>query len=262
MAKKDVTDREARLNRLLATARAVGGFDAAQRFTPAASALVEALYACSLPVLLAVLKDGRIVSAGPIVMPIELNEEDLGLLRVSEDDRMDLALEMIVQAMRPFIKHVTTTTRWDSATSSLSTYFINGCLMGKKTVLTKWSEDRRHRQHRVPGHEPNSYDPDSTIEPWDQLKWNNDEEFDRHIIRDLLDTAPPDIRPILRALAAGFATEDAAREMRISANAARTRLYRYRKHVVTAKVGDLPLAALPQGYALTRYLQQLHGTTN
>ncbi|MBY6388581.1 hypothetical protein HG717_32380 [Rhodococcus erythropolis] len=257
MTKKDATERDEHLSRLLAAAREAGGFDSSMRFTPAASALIEELYACALPVLLSMLKDGRIVSAGPITMPIELNEEDLGLLRVSADDRLDLALDMIVQALKPFIEHVTTTTRWDSATSSLSTYFINRCLMCKKTVLKKWSEDRSHRQHRVP-----SQDPDSTVEPWEKLTWNNDEEFDRHIILDLLGSAPPDIRPILRALAAGFATEDAAREMRISATAARTRLYRYRQHVVTAKVADLPLTALPQGYALTRYLQQLHGTTN
>ena len=170
-------------------------------------------------------------------------------LSKSTYDRDDLAMEMIVAAIDPFVTAVVDGSRWDKERSSLATYFIGRCLINKGTVIKKWVAERRNRQH-VREQESNEIRTQlDRLHPFDQSDPLNGFVF------ELIQGAPLEVRPILHMVARGFTIADAAQEMGISASAARNRLSRFRKHdVVTPLVNDLPESLWPSGYSLIEYL--------
>ncbi|QIX53999.1 hypothetical protein [Rhodococcus sp. DMU1] len=235
-----------RLGALLESAQEVGAFDARGRLTPDCAELAQELYNNALPRLLSMLKDGRIVSAGPLGAVVYLDAEDLDFLAKSKDTRDELALEMISRAFRPFLAKVVDRRRWDSSQSSLSTFFVNRCLLTKGQVLGDWVE---HRSNRQDERAAESEGFKAAGQSFDQ-----EDEFLRHVVFQLIQGAPSDVRPILEIVSRGFDIRDAARAMEITENAARNRLYRWRKHIITPKLGRFGKEVLPRGYALVEYL--------
>lgn len=239
-----------RLGALLESAQEVGAFDARDRLTPACAALAQELYTIALPQLLAMLKDGRIASAGPLGAAVQLDSEDLDFLAKSKDTREELALEMISRAFRPFLANVVDRRAWNSSQSSLTTFFVNRCLLTKGQILKDWVEHRRRRQDERAAKNEGFGRPDQSFD--------QDDEFLRHAVFQLIQGAPSDVRPILEIVSHGFDIRDAAAAMEITENAARNRLYRWRKHIITPKLGRVGKEVLPRGYALVEYLLTDH----
>ncbi|WP_137726511.1 hypothetical protein [Prescottella subtropica] len=251
MPSGQISEQTDRIDDLLERTRTAGLRTASGALTPPGAALVAELWRVAFPVLLAFLRDGRILTQGPIHQPLPLTPEDLDYLEKSAPDREDLAMEMILPAIEPFLADVVDKGKWDSEQSALTTFFINRCLWNKGTVIKKWVDDRRRRQRtRV-------QESSEITDELDRLHhFDPDQELLHHVAFDLIGRAPANVRPILDLVAKGFTIADAADEFEISASAARTRLYRFRKDVVTPALQqeDLDLSQLPPEYALIEYL--------
>ncbi|MFI7166883.1 hypothetical protein ACIBM3_30960 [Rhodococcus erythropolis] len=237
-----------RLSALLKAAQQVGAFDSHGRLTPACSALVEGLWTATLPQLLGMLNDGRILSAGPLGAVVYLDTEDLDYLSKNPDTRYDLASEMMTLALRSFLKRVVDEQTWDSSQSSLTTYFVNRCTLTKDRVLGRWAIERQKRQHSR-----TLQSADFTMEQAGHI-FDQEPDFLRHCLFRVVAESPMDVRPILEIVANGFDIRDAARELEISENAVRNRLYRWRKKSIAKRVGLIGPEAFPSGYALIDYL--------
>ena len=240
----------ARLDELLERARGAGSRTASGALTPPCAALVAELWQVAFRVLIAFLSDGRILTAGSIPQPLPLTPEDLEYLEKSPPDREDLAMEMIIPAIEPFITAVVDKGKWDREQSALTTFFINRCLWNKGAVITKWVDDRRRRQHiRI-------QESGEIAAELDRLhSFDPDHELLHHVAFDLIRRAPADVRPILDLVAKGFTIADAAKELEMRAATARNRLYRWRRDFVTPALRwNLDLPQLPPEYALIEYL--------
>ncbi|RQO52727.1 hypothetical protein DBV08_00025 [Rhodococcus sp. KBW08] len=240
-----------RIHALLERARASGARDARGRLTPECSALVEELWKVAFNALRAFLRDGRILTAGPIPQSLPLLAEDLDYLSKSAYDREDLAMEMIVGAIDPFVTAVVDGSKWDKERSSLATYFVGRCLINKGAVIEKWVTERRNRQH---------IREQESSEIWTQLDrlrpFRQESDMLNGFVFELIQGVPLDVRPILHMIAQGFTIADAARMMGISASAARNRLKRWRtNNVVAPLVMDLPESLWPSDYSLIEYLR-------
>lgn len=250
MSSVKVSEQAARLDGLLERARAAGSRTASGALTPPCAALVAELWQVAFRVLIAFLSDGRILSAGSIPQPLPLTPEDLDFLEKSAPDREDLAMEMIIPAINPFITAVVDKGKWDREQSALTTFFINRCLWNKGAVMGKWIEDRRRRQYiriQESGEIAVALDRLHSFDP--------EHELLHHVAFDLIRCAPDDVRPILDLVAKGYTIADAAKELEMRAATARTRLYRWRRDFVTPALRwNLDLPELPPEYALIEYL--------
>lgn len=240
---------EERIHALFERARASGAFDSHGQLTPDCAELVAELWDIAFNTLRAFLRDGRILTAGPIRQSMTLDEEDLDYLSKSFYDREDLAMEMIIPAIAPFMIAALDTSRWKKERSSLATFFVNRCLFNKGPVLNKWVKRRRGHQHI---REQESSEIGVQLDQL--LPFDQDEALDGFVF-ELIERAPMTVRPILYMVAKGFTVADAAQSLGISASAAHNRLSRYRTiDVVAPVVNELPETLWPSGYSLIDYL--------
>ncbi len=80
--------------------------------------------------------------------PLRLSDADREFLTASFDDRLQLALETVAEALVFFRDHVLCGQRWSHAGgASLTTYFIGSCLFAFPNVFRRWqAEQRKWRQ--------------------------------------------------------------------------------------------------------------------
>lgn len=249
-------EQDARLHALLRAAQREGVTRPNEKMTVATQKLLAALWEIALPALIHMINSRRITTAGPIRQSIPLTHEEWEYLTSSHgtDDRRDLACEMILAGISRFLDVVVTSARWDEQQSRLSTYFINGCLVHKSKVLTDWATRRREMEFSR-----SSRGSEFHFAALAQPHLRSSPEL-QEAVADLVATAPPDVLPLLQHLADGYSISEIAEELHLAPGTLRTRLYRWRKNVVTPKIADSPAETLPQGYALTQHLTDLART--
>ncbi|ROZ52759.1 hypothetical protein EEB12_28285 [Rhodococcus sp. WS1] len=243
-------DKVRQLHELAEETRRTGIRTPSGKWSVPAEKLIERLYAYAVAVLQDMLANGSIQTQGPRNSRfLYVDEGSLSWLRADHETRHWVASDLIIKTYPAFMEKAIERGDWDGTQSSLYTYFLNACLLRKYEVINKWAKDTRSiRAAALPlaatGGDVDDADastPDIANHTATKL------ELTRQIA-----IAPLKVRPILEALKAGFTLADAARELRISEDAASGRLKRYRDKKIIPLVADGLLDA-PSGYFLAKY---------
>lgn len=164
--------------------------------------LLQELVRYARPVLKALLRDGRIFAkCKRLHRPVS---DDLSFLDWSDLDREEIAQDMICDALPVFRKSVFEQRRWSPEKgASLSTYFVNACVLQFPAIYRKW-RDRRRRMV--------SLEDEHAGLPI--TRSSHDDPARRVIVQDKLDRALETVdtrtKKALAYYAAGFTMKEAA----------------------------------------------------
>jgi hypothetical protein len=194
--------------------------------------------------------DGRIVSAGPLPISMKIDPEDLEWLRVDYEECDYLCIELAVAGLPTFLRAAVDKKVWTPGRASLLTYFVNACLMHKLRVINAWTKPRRlHRR----------LEKLARTDSLDALTLDlSNIPYAHTAARLLVERASPQQRRLLGALLGDQTIASAARIMGISAQSARTHLFRFRKNVVIPLVADGLLDA-PEGTLIAEHMALYDG---
>jgi DNA-directed RNA polymerase specialized sigma24 family protein len=187
---------------------------------PRHQALEDALIRYAVPVLRKLLADGRIVGRAvrlgrPPGAPGTLAE-------LTAADREELVRDMVADALPVFTRAVFQDRRWAGAgRASLTTYFVNACILQFAALHRQWLDQRRAVQPaglqiEAAGAGP-APDPAVTVALRDEVD------------RLLAGITDPRLREVLVLRGAGYSAEDAARRAGLTPKAAEGRLARLRQ---------------------------------
>ena len=232
-----------RLELLLQHAQSAGiwrtqAHTAGRVFTSETAELAGGLWSRAFPALKALLKSNKIAlqmhRLGIRVPPLTNDHRDA--ITGREENRDELAAEMILARLEPFLEHVVADRAWNRWQSALTTHFINGCLLSYPSVYRRWAKQRKTTTGELDLNAITEVRRDVSLDI-----------ADREVIRELVKEAPPPVRPILSLLWLGYTQREIAEQLGISAGAVANRLYQFRHRTVIPKVVRRHLEA-PEGH--------------
>ena len=191
------------------------------------------LAAYAYPIILSWLRRGAIwkqcADRGRPLRPTDIERETI---EDNFDERLELALETVAEALKLFVDSVLKPGKWSpEGGASITTYFIGACLFSYPNVFRKWSRARRNWQKgmvsavrdcpegRALG-DLTSYDPAETV-------------AGRMAALAVLRRMPDSTRHVAALVMDGLTFAETAEVLGITERAVEGRLYRYRQKRAT-----------------------------
>jgi hypothetical protein len=193
---------------------------------PTFESFIDDLYRYAWPVMLSAIRTGDIVHIQTGLPPRSIPASERQLLHDSPEERADLALDSIANAIPNFVRSLKNG-RWDpSKGRSLRTYFICACAYAFWQEYDLWRSRRRrtleaiNRLARVNGQ---AYG--LTID----LEERHDHQQAVRLLLEKAQKKSPELEAILRCLLAGMTAAETAGKLGYSERAVEGRLYQFRK---------------------------------
>jgi hypothetical protein len=220
---------------------------AAQGFTgPEYEIFAGELAAYAYPVLLAWLRRAVIYKyCADRGRPVKPTDADRNALAGSFDERLQLALETVAEALTFFRSYVLNGKRWSyDGGASLTTYFIGSCLFAFPNVFRRWQgEQRRWRQATAiemlncPQARGRTLADQPGTDPADLA-------VGRAVVADALNAMPPDTRAAAALILDDQSFAEAAEHLGTTDRGIEGLLYRYRtahgQHERGRRTGERP----------------------
>ncbi len=214
--------------------------DEVKELTGPSRALAAELWTYAFPVLKNLLRDGlaipRVRQLG-VPVPTLTNEQSEAII-ATDYHRDDLAGAMVEHVLPRFLERVVTKNSWDPTRSTLTTYFVNACLLTYPDVLRKWIKDRSELTAALDeaGVRVVQFDTELAIQ-------------DREMVRSVVLGAPEGVRSILAWLWLGYSIAEIAEKIQLNPSTIRSRLFEFRKKKLLPLIRTGRLLP-PAGYAL------------
>jgi hypothetical protein len=195
---------------------------------PRYEALIRDLYGYAWPVLLSMIRTGKIISIETVIPHGTISADDLQVLHDSAGEREELALASIARA-EPRFKASLKAGHWDPEKGrSLKSYFVGACAQAFWPEYKLWSARRRRLRLAIA-----SLDRTCPASVYDELANDPEERHSRHeAVKLLLQKASkksPELEAICLGLRNGMTCVEIADQLGYSVRAVEGRLYQLRK---------------------------------
>jgi hypothetical protein len=195
---------------------------------PRYEAFIEDLYRYAWPVLLGMIRTGKIISIETAIPHGTISADDLQVLHDSAAEREELALASIARA-EPRFKASLKAGHWDPERGrGLKSYFIGACAQAFWPEYKLWSARRRRLRRAIA-----SLDKSRPAHIHDELADDPEERHSRHeAVMLLLQKASkksPELEAICLGLRSGMTCVEIAEQLGYSVRAIEGRLYQLRK---------------------------------
>jgi DNA-directed RNA polymerase specialized sigma24 family protein len=186
------------------------------------------LAAYGYPVMLSWIGKGTVFKAcADRGRPLNPTDQDRERLAGSRDDRSELALETVAEALRFFRRHALVQKKWSwEAGAALATYFVGACISAFPNVFRRWQREQQRWQQDLAIAKRNPVDERPLTNP--ECDNPADVVADIDLLRRELRAMDDKTRPTAALAVDGHSQAEIAEYLGTTERAVEGRLYRYR----------------------------------